>query len=147
MPRRTRNSWGVDTVEIEFLLADLRAVPRNLQPAIRRAVADAAQAFLSDVREDASWSSRIPGAIRTRTSFAQRGSGIRVLVDKAKAPHARPYEGLSSGGMQFRHPVFGNRDVWVSQQARPFFMPNVEKHREKVLDAIETALMKTLPRR
>lgn len=152
--RRTRSrsrggGWGVDVSGFKFLIDQLRDVPRELRPAIRRAVAQAAQAFVVDVAQDASWSSRIPSAVRTKTSFAAKGSGVRVFVDSRKAPHARPYEGMAPGGNEskFRHPVFGNENVWVTQATRPFFRKNVEKHREKVLDAIETALIQTLPRR
>lgn len=146
MPRR---SWGVDTSQFELLLQQFRDTPRELRPAIRRAVLGATAEFVGDVKADAAWSSRIPAAIRTTTSFAKRGAGVRVAVDRKKAPHARPYEGMAPGGnaAYFRHPVYGNREKWVTQATRPFFRPNVEKHRSKVLDAIETALIQTLPRR
>jgi hypothetical protein len=148
MPRRS-NSWGVDASQIEFLLEQFRDVPKELRPAIRKAVKSAADSFVSDVKADASWSSRIPNAVRIFTSFSQSRPGVRVRVDSKRAPHARPYEGLAPGGNRsaFRHPVYGNRDAWVTQSTRPFFRPNVEKHREKVLSAIETALIQTLPRR
>lgn len=149
--RRSRagGGWGVDVSGFKFLLEQFRDVPKELRPAIRRAVGLAARAFVLDVAQDAAWSSRIPAAVRTQTSFSQKKPGVRVFVDAKKAPHARPYEGMAKGGnaAQFRHPVYGNRQAWVSQATRPFFRPNVEKHRDQVLDAIETALIQTLPRR
>lgn len=147
--RRRNGGWGVDVGGFTFLLEQFRDVPRELRPAIRRAVGQAAQAFVTDVAQSASWSSRIPAAVRTKTSFSQTKPGVRIYVDSAKAPHARPYEGMAPGGneSQFRHPVYGNYEAWVTQATRPFFRPNVEKHRDQVLDAIETALIQTLPRR
>jgi len=150
MGRRSgARSWGVDTVEINLLLEGFRDVPKELRPKIRAAVKAAASSFVSAVQEDASWSSRIPQAVSTKTSFAARNPGVRVFVDAKKAPHARPYEGLAKGGNRdtFRHPVFGDREVWVSQATRPFFRKNIEPHRVKLLDALETALIQTLPRR
>lgn len=146
--RGSRRGWGLDASALELLVERFRDVPRELRPAIRRAVQSAAADFVSDVKADASWSSRIPGAVRVKTSFAKAGAGVRVYVDSKRAPHARPYEGLSDGGNRgsFRHPVYGNRDVWVSQATRPFFRPNIDPHRAKLLDAIETALIQTLPR-
>lgn len=154
-PRRRRSrsgtggGWGVDVSGFKFLLEQFADVPKELRPAIRRAVNEAASGFMADVKADASWSSRIPAAVRTKTSFSQRAPGVRVYVDASRAPHARPYEGMAKGGNErlFRHPVYGNREAWVTQATRPFFRPNVEKHRQPVLDAIESALIQTLPRR
>lgn len=94
-----------------------------------------------DARARASWSSRIPGAIGTTAT--RKGAGLTV---KARgAPHARPYEGLG-GRSSWRHPVFGNRSVWVSQGTRPYLMPAVDAHvdeaNEKAHDAVERAARK-----
>jgi hypothetical protein len=148
MARRSRG-WGVDTSEVEWLVKEFRSVPKELQPAIRREVRAAGKGFLDAVKADASWSSRIPAAVKIKTSFAQRGSGVRVFVDSKAAPHARPYEGLAPGGNRasFRHPVYGNREAWVTQATRPFFRQNIDPQRAQFIAALETALMKTLPRR
>ncbi|MGH3834192.1 MAG: HK97 gp10 family phage protein [Pseudonocardiaceae bacterium] len=50
-------------------------------------------------------------------------TGARLL---SKAPHARIQE---FGG---RHPVFGNRENWVFQPARPHIFPAVDAGREEV---------------
>lgn len=49
--------------------------------------------------------------VRTRTSG--NSPGVRVV-----AVSGHDIESLDKRG-QLRHPVFGNRDVWVSQQVRP----------------------------
>lgn len=146
---RRRRGWGVDTAELEWLVKEFSQVPNELRPAIRAAARGAAQGFTSAVKADASWSSRIPAAVKVSTSFAQKGAGVKVGVDSTRAPHARPYEGLAAGGNRasFRHPVFGNREVWVTQTTRPFFRKNIEPQRAKFLDALESALIQTLPRR
>jgi hypothetical protein len=149
MPRERSRGWGADVSELTSLMRDFQDVPAKLRPAIRREVAAAGKGFTDAVKADASWSSRIPGAVKIKTSFAQRGAGVRVFVDSKAAPHARPYEGLAPGGNRnaFRHPVYGNREVWVTQATRPFFAKNIAPHRAKFLDALQTALIKTLPRR
>lgn len=83
----------------------------------------------------ASWSSRIPGAIKPQVTA--RKVGLRVR--SKNAPHARPYEGISQGAT-FRHPVFGNRNVWVTQAARPFLDPAVEEHKEEFMEAAGVAV-------
>lgn len=116
----------------QFLQAarDLRDMPkeirRELAPTLRRV----AQPIAAQARANASWSSRIPGAIRV--AVLKRGVSIRVSA--RKAPHARPYEGIT--GQTFRHPVFGDRDRWVAQRSRPFLEPAVKAHQAKVRDEI-----------
>lgn len=87
--------------------------------------------MVAQARANASWSSRIPGAIRV--AVLKRGVDIRV--NRRRAPHARPYEAIG-GNATFRHPVHGHRDRWVSQATRPFLDPAVEQHRGKVRKAL-----------
>jgi hypothetical protein len=149
--RRRRGGTWIDGIGGVDLLVDwLRSVPSEARSDVRKAVIAATREMRADMAARASWSSRIPRAITTRTSFA-RGS-VELRVDARRAPHARPYEGIGTRGGTFRHPVFGsayddrNGWTWVTQAARPFFFPTVDRHREKVRDAVETAVFKSLPR-
>lgn len=110
---------------------DLRAMSQEVRKELRPKIREAAEPIVSQARTNASWSSRIPRAIRL--SSTRRGVDIRV--NQAKAPHARPYEGIT-GTSKFRHPVMGNRDRWVDQATRPFLEPAVAKHRGKVRAAL-----------
>jgi hypothetical protein len=60
-------------------------------------------------------------------------------VNTRKAPHARPYEGITSRGSTFRHPVFGH-DVWVEQETRPFLFPAVEAKKDAAVDLVKQAV-------
>jgi hypothetical protein len=106
---------------------ELRGMSREIRREIRPAIRKAAEPMVAAARQNASWSRRIPKAIRL--SNTRRGVSIRV--NQKKAPHARPYEGIT-GADKFRHPVFGNRDKWVDQSTRPFLEPAVQAHRGKV---------------
>ncbi|MBO4272385.1 HK97 gp10 family phage protein [Microbispora triticiradicis] len=108
--RRVLNVFGPLPAEIR----------RELRPALRRVTEPVA----AQARANASWSTRIPGAIRVTTSFTRKTAGVAITVSGRKAPHARSYEHLGRPG-SFRHPVFGNRDRWVSQAARPFLFSAV----------------------
>lgn len=98
---------------------DMRALPDEARRAVRPALRKAGQVVATEAMVNASWSSRIPGTIRVVTSFRLNREGISVKAGGSSAPHARPYEHLGEPGA-FRHPVYGNREVWVSQMARPF---------------------------
>jgi hypothetical protein len=107
--------------------ADLRAMSTEVRREVRPALVEAAQPIVAQAKANASWSTRIPGAIRARV--VKRG--VDIVVSRKKAPHARPLEGIT-GANSFRHPVMGNRDVWVSQPTRPFLDPAMKAHRGKV---------------
>ena len=65
-------------------------------------------------------------------------NGVKIVVNLKKAPHARAYEGMSSDRVgNFRHPVYGNEEVGVTQRERPFLMPAVQQHLGEVQPAIE----------
>lgn len=130
---------AVGREELQNLIKDLGEIPpdvrRELRPALRRA----AQPALQRIRSNASWSSRIPGAAKLSTSFGHT-PGVTLRVDATQAPGARPIEHDGEPGT-FRHPVYGNREVWRSQAARPFFYRAIEATADQISDAIGDAVM------
>lgn len=110
--------------EILRVLDVFGPIPTEIRKEIRPALRKLAEPILAQAKVNAAWSSRIPGAIRINTSFSRRTAGVAITVSAKKAPHARPFEHLGRQGT-FRHPVFGNREKWVSQTARPFLFPAV----------------------
>lgn len=116
---------------------DMRALPRELRKEMRPKLRKAGEVVVRDARARARWSTRIPGTIRIRTSFRVHRESVEVIAGGKRAPHARPYEGLSRD--PFRHPLFGNREAWVSQPARPFLLPAAKAKRGEVDAAIKEA--------
>lgn len=121
--------------EIRRLVRDFRKLPPDLRKELRPALRKAALPILADSRNRSSWSTRIPRATRISTKFQARRGGVVIAVSGKRAPHARPYEHLGSAGT-FRHPVFGNRDVWVPQAARPFLFNAVDAGADGVREAL-----------
>lgn len=106
---------------VRLLREDFRRIPAQLRPEIRRRTAAVGAKALRAAQQNASWSSRIPAALSLRTSFGGRNPGVEIVASQKKAPHARVYEGIVQS--TFRHPVFGDRDWWVAQRARPYLLP------------------------
>jgi hypothetical protein len=106
---------GVNRAEVRKLIVDLHAIPGDMRDELSDDIRDGAEIVLDEMHRRASWSTRIPGATTMRAS----GIGADISTSTVAAPHAPLYEGLA--GDPFRHPVFGNRENWVSQAARPFF--------------------------
>jgi len=63
-------------------------VRKNLRAGINKAGAG----VLSEVKQRASWSSRIPSATKLTVRYNASGASVRIQVDHNKAPHARPLE-------------------------------------------------------
>lgn len=128
------------SVEIAQLARDLRALggetSRNLNKEFKTGVTEVANA----AKANASWSSRIPAAIKVQTARSLVHPGADIVV--SGLPHPRLYEGLTKGGRRkFRHPVFGNTHAWVSQSTRPFIRPAEKEKAEGLKKHVDAAVI------
>lgn len=114
----------------EQVIADLRAIPREVRRELTPVLKQAGDAAAADARGRAAWSSRIPGAIRVVVRYGGRRPGVALRVSARRAPHARPFEGLGRPGT-FRHPGWGDREHWYAQARRPFGWPAVLARRDE----------------
>lgn len=129
---------SVDTGQLNALIRDLGELPPAVRKEARPALQAAAQPTLARMKSNASWSTRIPGAITMRVANTQ--IGVRFRVNAGRAPHARPYEHGGDPGT-FRAPLWGDREHWYPHQARPFFYRAVEATADQVRDALGDAVM------
>lgn len=122
MPRGAalgKDGITIDARALSALAADLKRANPLMRLSLQRRMRGALDVTKAAVREEASFSSRIPGAVRGRISYPASGVRARVIVDAAAAPHARAINNAGRPGL-FRHPVYGNRNVWVPQRANNF---------------------------
>lgn len=124
--------------DVEQFAAAMARAPRELRAELRPAMRAAGGAVRDAAASNASWSRRIPASLRVSVLFGARTAGVVVKARSSVAPHAKAYEGRT--GATFRHPVFGDRDVWVTQSARPFLRPALASHRGDVVRAAEQAI-------
>lgn len=136
---------GIEFSSVRQLAREFGTVPielrRELRPRMRAAGSQVRAGIQSAAGE---FSSRIPGAVRMTTSFASKTGGVRIYVDSKAAPHARPIENLGRAGT-FRHPLWGDREHWVSQQAHPFFFPTVKRSAPRVRSLVADAVRASFP--
>lgn len=119
------------------LLRGLKRFAPDVDKELRKDLRVIASGVAGEAKSRASWSTRIPAAIGV--SVTNRGAGVKV--SRRRAPHGPLFERGQRGNRgAFRHPVFGNRDVWVSQRTRPYLQPAIDHHRDDVLRKSETAL-------
>ena len=137
-PGASQSGVGIvaDTRGLSRLARDLRRASPEAWRACRAGLLAAAQPVAEDARQRASFSTRIPATIRVRVGS---GANVKIVAGGPGAPDAAPLENRGRAGT-FRHPVFGNRERWVDQPARPFLSPALEAHREEVAVALEEAV-------
>ena len=124
----------VQSTDLMKLFAAAKAAEGTMQVELRRGVRDAALPAVRAVQQSASWSGRIPGAVRAQPFFTAKRAGVRIIVDKNKAPEARPLEHGGKPG-RFRHPVYWPGGFAanppssrvVDQPARPFFYSAISR--------------------
>ena len=127
--------------EIRRLIDDLGKIPQDLKVKLRPELRAVGQIVRDQARFNASWSKKIPPATRVAVGFTKRNPGVSVQVNKNRAPNARPFEHGGEPGA-FRHPVFGHRDRWVAQQARPFLYEALAQHASEAEQRIAAAVDK-----
>jgi hypothetical protein len=117
--------------------AELRPIAREVQAAYRAAPEGGGLLSASRARR-AQPDLRVLLAKATRLEVRLSGKlvGARIRVDGRRMPNRMKslpayWEGERSR-RRWRHPVYGNREVWVQQPARPVFYPIVERHQSRV---------------
>jgi hypothetical protein len=147
---------------------DLKAVTRQLRgqadgKELRKELTDAIRTVLNPIKTEVQAAYRagpsgrgkarrrggsLRGALARATRVEVRTTGklagARIRVDGRKMPPRlgsipAMYEGRPRG-TPWRHPVFGNRDVWVAQQSHPTFYRTVEPYEDFAGRAVDGIL-------
>jgi len=126
------------------LVKELRTGLRGVLNPVRDEVKAAYRAMPKGAgrRAKGSLGSQLARATRTEVRTSGKLAGARVRVDGRKMPTgAKSLPAYVEGYKRpWRHPVYGNRDVWVTQPARPRFDRIVERHEDDVTRAVEQVL-------
>lgn len=60
-------------------------------------------------------------ATRVSVSFSKRQAGAKIVTSAKGLPERHSALPKVYNKSSFRHPVYGDRDTWVTQQGRPYF--------------------------
>jgi hypothetical protein len=124
---QSSTSFVIDTSQLKTFAKAIRSGDPALAAELRARMHELGDVVGDTARVMSSWSTRIPGSVKVRVG----GFAVKVVAGGPGAPDAAPYEHGGAAGA-FRHPVFGNTEVWVAQKARPFLAPAVEANAEAV---------------
>jgi hypothetical protein len=84
-------------------------------------------------------------ATRSEFKLSGRSVGARVRVDGRKMPaRMGSLPAMREGRKRWRHPVFANRDNWVSQSPQPVFDLTVKPFEQPVGRAVQEAAQETV---
>lgn len=124
--------------ELKKLIFDFAAISKETKTELRRGMRKIATPTLHKVKRKASErSTRIGPATSLRTSFTKRDAGMRIVTNKQRAPHARPFEHGGRPGY-FRHPLFADSSKprstwkWYKQRAHPYMLPTAQDDIEEI---------------
>jgi hypothetical protein len=157
-------SLGVESVEgLDALVRAIRAeedgkalrkdLAKNMREALKPGAAEAKSSIMampsSGIMPTApALRTAIAKKIRPEVKLGGRWSGARVKAFKTKNirgfPNAPKRTNRADG---WRHPVFGNRDVWVTQQGKPDWFDDAFKGRESTYKAAVEQAMEDMARR
>lgn len=127
--------FELDATELKTFARNLRAADPVVARHFGNAMKGAGELVATEARRRADFSSRIPSSIRVRRS----GVNVTVIAGGAAAPHAAALDHGGEPG-SFRHPVFGDTEVWVDQPAEPFLEPAGEEKQEAAATQIANAI-------
>lgn len=106
-----------------------RVADKELQASMRRRLRAAAAPVVVQVKAKAAeHSTTIPKTISLSMRYTGKRAGAYIISRKSKMPPGHePLPGLFEYKAKFRHPVYGNRENWVSQTGYPFLRMTVMK--------------------
>jgi|GEM_PF-5078165 len=131
-----------NTQELQDIGRKLWKVDRSLYRAVQSHFKDLGRVLEAAAKEEARATSEpVANTIKAQT----RGMGLK-LVSGSPKPLKGSGVGGQAAGMEdsrnrgyWRHPVFGNKNTWVSQKAKPYLRPAVEKNIPAIKKAVEDA--------
>jgi hypothetical protein len=143
LARITRELRRMDDKELlKRFRKELRSAARPLVPLVRKSIRQipSSRPYRADgLRGQLSRATKL----EVKTSGRQASAAIRV--DGRRMPnHSKSVQAYMEGTKpRWRHPVFGNTDVWVQQPPQPYFYkamkvagPRARKAVNKVMDEI-----------
>jgi len=128
---------GVHASEIERRLHVLSRSGRSGQPLSERQV----RSLQRRVEKAGSLRDRIAAASGAQVSASEKKTALAFKVRAGQLPPSQrklPRRWDNPGG--WRHPVYGNRNVWVHQTGNPYFRTTITAARGELTGSVITAM-------
>lgn len=101
-----------------------RQLAKDLRQAVEPAVASAKAQIMSMgsaglPHEGEPLRAAIARQVKAQTTLTAKSAGVRVRVSTRGMPRGFRHAPRRTNRDNWRHPLFGNRDVWVTQRGKP----------------------------
>ena len=120
---------------------ELRTGIRKAMDPMKRAVQQNARAIPTHGAKHTGLRRQIAQATRVRIAPSSKTAVVLEVAASRMPEGKRSLPARMEGRGKWRHPVFGNRHVWVNQRPHPYFWRGVEPHikdvRQAVIEATE----------
>ena len=125
-----RDSGDMRRIARELRRLDDQELKKRFRKELRKAAAPLVPKVRASIRSIPSKRAYSPDGLRgtlakaTRLEVKTTGreAGVAIRVDGRKMPaHMKSLPSMAEGKKRWRHPVFGNREVWVTQTPHPYF--------------------------
>lgn len=148
MPTQERTNFAIDLTNLKVFARALKVAQPRLARELRSNLVDAGETVARRAKEIVSqWSVSIPPTISVRVSTI----AVYVGAGSAPVPLAGLYEAGNAGGGHvrgstgtFRHPVYGNPDVWKTQVGHPFLRPALTETEPVLIERVRFAVDATI---
>lgn len=146
MAARLRRSSDPRRMRAEMM----NGLKEGVKPAVTRSKA-AALALPSSGRSSTGFRRKLARTINTQIRTGGKDAGVRVRISKARMGSQAPLVKATEIG-RWRHPVYGNRNAWVTQRSRRGWFDDANRYSgspvrralQKVFDDIERDLARHL---
>ncbi|MGW3152779.1 hypothetical protein [Streptomyces sp. NPDC001089] len=130
MSVRLQDSGDLRRVSRELRRMDSPEIKKRFRKELRAAAAPLVPRVRASIRSIPSSRGYSPEGLRGQLARATRlevktvgkQAGVAIRVDGRKMPsHMKSLPSMVEGKKRWRHPVFGHREVWVTQTPHPYF--------------------------
>jgi hypothetical protein len=139
----------LDPASFGRLMRAARAYDAELAKAVRKRLRVAANEGVKDVKQrllsrpfhtDAGLAAGLAAGTRVSIKTGIKTGGVSIVTTGSRLPAGKQAMVRAYDKPSFRHPVFGNRDVWVTQAGRPYFGAVLDERKPAMRAAVEQAL-------
>jgi hypothetical protein len=144
-------SIRVDSAEFRRTMLSLRGFDKRIYALTRKRIREAAKPVVADVRAELRSGGPSETGMRDGLAAGTRASvsigkkaGVTIVTSPARLPRGKQQMARSWNNNSFRHPVFGDRQQWVSQTGNPYFESTILAHKAEFQRAVLAALQEAV---
>lgn len=151
MPTTTKPHIRMSGPDFAAFAAAAKSADKKIIAEMRRGLRVAGERTAADVRREVGQvpsrrgRGRVRGALAkgTRVSISvarPRTAGVTIVTDPRYLPPSKRVLARKFNYERFRRMVFGNRDVWVTQQGHPYFHATILRNQAEMTGQVWRAL-------